>query len=794
MQPKNKRLIPLILVFWMLVKLGSYTQLLLKSLFRLFQKLFKFFGRTFVYLYPKIKSAAQKINFQIIFLIIEFLVFLKKQAKQNFKLLIEIKNSRLKLFRIKINIPKSKPKKKTKKAKLKKTPRWIFPLTVKFVSILVIFVSLFFIYSYYIFNLAHQLPSPEKLSDSAGPITTTFFDRNGNVLYRLYEDKNRSLVKLEDLPPYLIQATIAIEDKNFYKHAGIDFEGISRATLAYFKDHNLQGGSTITQQLIKNTLLTPERTFKRKLKEVVLAFWTEKLFTKQQILQMYFNEVPYGGPAWGIAAASQTYFGKPPKELTLSESAYLAGLPASPTSYSPYGSNPQSGKQRQGDVLRRMVEDGYITQEQAESAYLEQVMIKAPISEIRAPHFVMYVKELLSQKYGERVITQGGLKITTTLELGTQEMAEKVVAEEIEKLKDLDVGNGAAMVTDAKTGQVLAMVGSKNYWEGTSGKFNVTTALRQPGSAIKPVTYATAFKQGYTPGAIILDTPVTFRNEWESYSPVNYDGRFHGPVSIRTALGSSYNIPAVKMLSIVGIDKMLETAHEMGITTLQDRNRYGLSLTLGGGEVKMVDMMSVYGTFSQNGVKFDSQPILKIVDYLGNIVEDNSKPSGKKVLSTPIAYLISHILSDNKARTPAFGPVSQLVIPKHTVAVKTGTTDSKRDNWAFGFTPEYVVGAWVGNNDNSPMKPGITSGVTGATPIWNRIMVEVLKDKPDLAFTKPSEVVEGVVNGNKDLIISGISPKTLIGTKPVQTPDGKQAITYTDSFSSITTDQLPVRN
>jgi 1A family penicillin-binding protein len=687
-------------------------------------------------------------------------------------------------------------KKKKARGRPKKKPKyaWLAPLSFKLSVFLLVIAGVIFVYSYFIFNLAHQLPSPEKLADTTGPMTTTFYDRSGRVLYRLYEDKNRSLVRLEDLPSNLVNATIAIEDKNFYHHAGIDLEGVGRAVVSYVKTHRaLQGGSTITQQLIKNTLLTPDRTWERKAKEVALAFWTERLFNKQQILQMYFNEVPYGGPAWGIAAAAQTYFGKAPKDLDLAESAYIAGLPASPTSYSPYGTNPQFGKDRQREVLRRMVEDKYITQTEADVALAEQINIKSPMTEIKAPHFVMYLRSLLSQKYGERMVMQGGLKVITTLDLNIQEMAEQVVAEEIANLKELRVSNGAAMVTDAKTGQILAMVGSKNYWDETTGKFNVATADRQPGSSIKPITYATGFEQGYTPGTILLDTPVVFKNEWETYAPVNYDGRFHGAVPIRTALGSSYNIPAVKMLSIVGIDNMLKTAHAMGITTLQERDRYGLSLTLGGGEVKLVDMMTVYGTFSQNGVRFDSQPVLKITDSLGNVLEDNSMPVGKRVISSAVAYLISNILADNKARMPAFGPNSLLNIPGHTVAVKTGTTDSKRDNWCFGFTPDFVVGAWVGNNDNSTMDQRLASGVTGASPIWNKIITKLLEGKPDVAFAKPPEVIEGMIDGRKDLMIAGTKPKSIIGSRPQNSPDGKQNITFTDPFSTYTLEAQPNR-
>jgi 1A family penicillin-binding protein len=665
----------------------------------------------------------------------------------------------------------------------------LIPSPLRIAIVLLVFLVGIFLYSIYLVDIAHNLPSPEKLSSLDSPLTTEIYDRNGVLLYRLYEGKNRHLVKLDQLPDHLIQATISIEDKNFYAHSGVDLFGIVRAIATYFESGELQGGSTLTQQLIKNTLLTPDRTLQRKTKEIALAFWAEKIFNKQQILQMYFNEVPYGGPAWGIEAAAQTYFGKTSRELTLAESAYLAGLPASPTTFSPYGTNPQLGRIRQGDVLRRMVEDGYINQKQADDALKQELSILPPTQQIKAPHFVMYVRSLLAQKYGEKLVSQGGLKVITSLDINVQNAAESIVADEVAKISSLNVGNGAAMITDAKTGQILAMVGSKDYWGEADGNFNITTALRQPGSSIKPVTYVTGFKQGYSPGSILLDTPVVYRSDWEVYSPVNYDGKFHGAVSIRTALGSSYNIPAVRMLSMVGLPSMLQTASDLGITTLKDKDRYGLSLTLGGGEVKLIDMMTVYGTFAKGGLRNDATALLKVFDSDGTIMEDNTEPSGRRVLSAGQAYLITDILADNKARTPAFGPNSLLNIPGHTVAVKTGTTDSKRDNWTFGYTPEYVVGVWVGNNNNEPMDPALTSGVTGAAPIWNRLMTTLLKGRPNIAFVRPPEVVQGTTGGNKDLVISTVGPFDAQAQEkiPSKTPtvQPQNPISFTDPLSPI---------
>ncbi len=673
----------------------------------------------------------------------------------------------------------------------------LFPFSLTIGIFLSLVLIILFVYSLFLIVLAKDLPTPNQLSNFNSPLTTEFYDRNGKLLYRLYDDKNRSLINLSDLPKPLIQATIAIEDKNFYNHQGIDLLGVTRATKAYINHEPLQGGSTITQQLIKNTLLTPDRTIQRKIKEVLLAFWTERVFSKDEILQMYFNEVPYGGTAWGIAAAAQTYFDKTPSQLNLAESSYLAGLPASPTAYSPYGNNPQLGKKRQKEVLRRMVEDRYIQQQAADRAYAQELNIRKPMNDLSAPHFVMYVKQLLEDKYGPKLVSQGGLKVQTTLDLEVQQMVENIVSDEIAKLASLNVSNGAAMVTDAKTGQILAMVGSKDYNDPAGGNFNATVALRQPGSSIKPITYATAFKQGYSPGTVMLDTPVVFKNAWETYAPVNYDGQFHGPVSIRTALGSSYNIPAVKMLALIGLPSMINTARDLGITSLNEPHRYGLSLTLGGGEVKLIDMMGVYGTFSQTGMHYTPQPILAITNSNGKVVEDNQTPQGKRVLDPAIAYMITDILADNKARTPAFGPDSLLKIPGFTVANKTGTTNNKRDNWTFGYTPDFVVGVWVGNFDNSPMSPDLTSGITGAAPIWNKIITDLIQGREDVAFVKPDNLTLTTVDGNKDWVMNGLSSKTVValGRKTIKddkTNTEKESITFTDPFSTYTLD--PAQN
>lgn len=700
----------------------------------------------------------------------------------------------LKVGRTKISSYTSRLIAKIPKIKLPKSYQFSKPTANQrpFIVVTLTVFAGFTVGSLIVFALYNSnIPTPDDLLNTKEPITTEIYDKNGTLLYRFYEVQNRSLVTLDKIPKNLVNATIATEDKNFYRHFGVDFLAVARAAKSNVTHNQKQGASTITQQLIKNTLLNPDRTVARKLKEMTLAVWTEIVFSKKEILQMYFNEVPYGGTAVGAAAAAQTYFQKDVSELTLAESAYLAGLTAAPSTYSPYGNSPELGKNRQKVVLRRMAEDGYILKDEAEKAYLENLSIKPPQQSIKAPHFVMFVKNALAEKYGEKQVLGGGLKVTTTLDLDLQEKVEKIVSDEVGKLSYLNVTNGAAMVTDAKTGHILAMVGSKDYFDQNGGNYNVALALRQPGSAIKPVTYATAFKLGFSPGNLLLDIPVSFKNSWETYTPVNYDSRFHGPVTIRTALGSSYNIPAVKMLAVVSIPEMLKTAKDLGITTLQNPQNYGLSLTLGGGEVRMLDMMAVYGTFSQNGKRYDPQPVLKVTDSAGKVLEENLHPEGKQVITQEVAFMINNILSDNKARSAAFGAHSLLVIPKHTVAAKTGTTDNKRDNWTFGFTPEYVIGTWVGNNNNKPMHPSLTSGVTGAAPIWHKITSLILQNKNDVAFSKPATISEGTVDGNKDLIVKGQNTKSIIGfeKKPREGKDDKEVLTFKDPFSTYIPEQ-----
>ncbi|MEK7160448.1 MAG: penicillin-binding protein 1C [Patescibacteria group bacterium] len=593
-----------------------------------------------------------------------------------------------------------------------------------------------------------NLPEIDNLSLRNYPQTTKILDRNGKLLYQIYVDQNRTVVPLEKMPKALIQATLAIEDKNFYSHPGISLIDMGKALTRWAFTGYLQGGSTITQQLVKNTLLNPERTWQRKVKEVVLALMLESKYSKNEILEMYLNLMPYGGTAWGVEAASETYFGKNVSALTLSESAFLAGLPQSPTTYSPFGTHPELAKIRQQNVLQNMKDIGAITVEQYNEALKEEIKILSQKTEIKAPHFVFYVKDLLAKQYGLKIVEQGGLQVTTTLDLDIQEKAETIAAAEIAKVKNLQVGNAAVLITNPQTGEILAMVGSIDYFDAKNdGNVNVVLAKRQPGSAIKPVNYVAAFEEKlFSPWSVIDDSPVAYKiPDQPVYTPQNYDGRFHGRVTIRTALASSFNVPAVKVLEKVTVSKMIAMGKKLGITTWGEKSRFGLSLTLGGGEVTMLDMATVYATFANQGRKVTTMAVKKVV-FPGNAADNSPVPDkGEQVLSSKNAFLISSILADNNARSLAFGWNSQLVIPGHTVSVKTGTTDSKKDNWTVGYTPTVLVAVWVGNNNGAPMHPYLTSGVTGAAPIWNLVMKEMLKNKQDEPLIPPENMVKVAV-------------------------------------------------
>lgn len=572
------------------------------------------------------------------------------------------------------------------------------------------------------------VPFPTKLSSDDIPVSTKLLDRNGKLIYEIYADKRRTPISLSEIPDHVKKATIAIEDKDFYKHQGFSISGMFRAVYKIAFRQKLEGGSTITQQLVKNSLLTQERTIIRKVREFILTLVVEGIYTKDQILGMYLNQIPYGSTAYGIESASELYFDKPAKDLSLAEAALLVGLPAAPSRYSPFGSHPELAVERQKQVLTNMVKEGYISQEQMDDALKEKLKF-AEISPPKAPHFALWVKEQLAEKYGEKTVEKGGLRVTTTLDLDLQEFAQDAVATEVAKLKKQDVGNGAAIVTKPATGEILAMVGSKDYFaDDEDGKVNVTLAQRQPGSSIKPINYALALKdEKITAATAFIDAPSCFAVVGqELYCPKNYDNTFHGLVQARFALGNSFNIPAVKVLALNGVANLVDFAKKMGLSTLSDPDNYGLSLTLGGGEVRPIDMAEAFGVFANQGIKEPLIAITKVTDWKGNVLEEKDlskiELSGERILDTGVTFLVSHILLDNNARTQAFGESSQLVVKSHPeVSVKTGTTNDRRDNWTVGFTKDIVVVSWVGNNDNHPMG-GAVSGVSGASPIWNKII------------------------------------------------------------------------
>lgn len=626
--------------------------------------------------------------------------------------------------------------------------KWDRPTILKYLGLTALFGTLGAIFIMLIMFawFARSLPDPNKIVRREG-FSTKILDREGGTLYELYQDYNRVPINLSEVPLQLQQATIAIEDKDFYSHQGFSAWGMIRGALRGITRGRAQGGSTLTQQLVKNVLLSSERSLPRKFKELVLSMQIESKFSKDEILQMYLNEAPYGGTAIGIASASQRYFGLDPKDLDLTQSAILAGMPQAPSRYSPYGSDGQAYVARTTAVLRRMREDGYISKEEEEAALsrLPTMEFKEQSASLKAPHFVFYVKDQLVELLGETMVEEGGYTVTTTLDLELQEFAQNTVKEEIEKLEAVHVTNGSALVMNPQNGEILSMVGSKDYFAPDyDGKVNVVMSMRQPGSAIKPVTYATAFAKGYSPSSMLLDVPTKFPGgvAGEFYEPRNYDGKFNGPIQLRFALGSSLNIPAVKLLSLVGLKDMLQTAYDMGFESLapsvENMKRFGLSVTLGGGEVRLFEMVHAYSVFANGGERVEPVSILKVVKDGKTLYE--AKPAKKqRVLTEEVAFLVNHVLHDNNARLLTFGANSFLNMSGRSIAVKTGTTNDKRDNWTVGWSTGAVVGVWVGNNDNTPMKE-VASGVTGASPIWRKIMLKTWEGYKGVDFKPPSGV------------------------------------------------------
>ncbi len=616
----------------------------------------------------------------------------------------------------------------------------ILPLSLAALGIGFIFIFLVFTW------FAKDLPAPGKLSQVTGS-SNVFLDRNGQVLFEMYKDKNRIPVSGKEISNYLKEATVAIEDKNFYKHSGISQTGILRSIFSILFRRKVQGGSTITQQLIKNVLLDSRQTIPRKIKEWIMAYSVEKKYTKDQILEMYLNEAPYGGTYWGVGSSAMAYFGKQPKDLNLLESAILAGIPQNPPYYSPYIGAKDAWKGRAKDVLRRMREDKYITKDQEKKtlADLEKYKFSSPKAAINGPHFVFYVKDQIEREFGSKLFDQG-IKIKTTVSKEVQDAVEKIVKDEIKNLKGYNATNAAVVILDSRTGEILAMVGSYDYNDEKFGKFNAALGLRQPGSSVKPIAYSVALEKGYTASTPIMDVQTVFPDQGgKEYIPVNYDGKFHGPVQLRFALGNSFNIPAVKLTAMIGIRDFMQKAYEMGLSdfapTDASLKRFGLSISLGGGETTLVDLTSAYSVFAAGGIKREISSYIEIKDYKGKKIYSQVKAKEQRVISPEVAFIISHILSDNNAREIEFGLNSYLNVPGKTVAVKTGTTNDKRDNWAVGYTSSITIGVWVGNNDNSPMNPNIASGATGASPIWYNIMRKLLNP----SFSKKEKYTDGIM-------------------------------------------------
>lgn len=620
------------------------------------------------------------------------------------------------------------------------------------------------IFIIFILWLSRDLPNPNQLMDREVAQSTKIYDRTGeNIIYEISGEQRRTLVKLEDIPDYAKNATIAIEDKNFYKHGGFSVWAMLRTAVTNVIYRRSAGGSTLTQQFIKNAVLTNEKRISRKLKELILAYRLEQKFSKDEILQMYLNEIPYGSNAYGIEAASQKYFGKSSRDLTLAEAATLAALPQSPSRYSPYGPNKDILLGRKNYILDVMTEQGYLLEEERDLAKQEEIVFKGRDNNMTAPHFVMYIKSVLSEKYGEKTVEQGGLKIYTTLDLYKQKIAEEIITE---KTKDYPVkfnANNAALVSiDPKTGEILAMVGSRDYFDDSiDGQVNVTIRSRQPGSSIKPLVYAALFEKGYTPSTLLYDVITNFStNPSDPYTPKNYDGAEHGPVTIKKALAGSLNIPAVKAIYLAGINTVIDLAENMGYTTFSERSRFGLALVLGGGEVKMIEHVNAYSAFARDGKMSPIVSILKVEDKDGRIIEE-IKTTEKKVLNSQTARMINNILSDNEARSYVFGNRNYLNLGNRPAAVKTGTTNSFHDAWTVGYTPSLVTGVWVGNSDNKPMS-GKADGSVLAAPIWQEFMSKVLGDAPIEYFKEPDDYTSSkpILNGQLEYLEISVNKET----------------------------------
>lgn len=654
-------------------------------------------------------------------------------------------------------------------------------------------IGFFGVGSVVLWAAALTVPDLESFEKRKVEQSTKIYDRTGEVLlYDLHENIQRTVVPFSEISRHIKNASVAIEDAEFYEHKGVKLTAIIRATLVNLGSLGFtQGGSTITQQVVKNSLLTSEKTIARKIKEWALALKLEQKISKEEILELYLNETPYGGSVYGVEEASHAFFGKSAADVELAEAAYLASLPQAPTYYSPYGNHQEELENRKNLVLSRMKSSGFITDKEYDDAKTEVVeFMPQRTAGIRAPHFVFFVREYLESKYGERALDERGFRVITTLDAELQARAEEIVYKfAIENEEKFNAENAGLVALDPKTGQVLVMVGSRDYFdENIDGNFNVTLSHRQPGSAFKPFVYATAFDRGYTPDTVVFDVKTQFSTlcepddltseDDECYSPVNYDGEFIGPVTFRNALAQSINVPSVKALYLAGLEPSLKFAKDMGITSLTDISQYGLTLVLGGGEVSLLELTSAYGVFAAEGMRNPDARILRIEDSDGSVLEEFTKHP-VRVLDEDVARMISDVLSDNEARAPAFGQYSALYFPGKDIAAKTGTTNDFRDAWIVGYSPTIAVGAWAGNNDNSPMEKKVAGFIVA--PMWNTFMGEVLEKLPNEHFTPPpivndedfKPILRGLWRGGTSYTIDTFTGKLATAFTPPETREEK---------------------
>ncbi len=659
------------------------------------------------------------------------------------------------------------------------------------------------------FYFTYDLPRPEKFAESPFIQSTKIYDRTGRVLlYDIYGEEKRAIVPFDQISDNLKKAVLTSEDNRFYEHSGLDFLGIARSVFINLRpDSKLVGGSTITQQLIRSVYLTNQKTITRKIREIILSVELERRYSKDQIFDWYLNKVPFGSNTYGVEAASQTYFNKSAKNLSLAQSATLAALLPAPSYYSPYGSHQDLLLQKKDHILERMEQSGYINKEQLAEAKKERLEFADNLISIKAPHFVMYVKKYLEDKYGDEFLKEKGLRVYTTLDWELQEYAQKVVDEADKTNTQFNAHNAALVAINPKNGEILSLIGSKDYFKESypkkcedvasatclfNPKFDVATlGLRQPGSSFKPFVYATALKKGYTPLTALWDAKTEFNPNCPAeassqkdyygqacYHPQNYDEKNRGMVTLRSSLSQSLNVPSVKILYLAGLQDSIKTSRDMGITTLNEPNRYGLSLVLGGGEVTLLEMVSAYGVFAADGLKTSPVSILRVEDAQGNVIEKNTKEASK-VLDSQVARQISDILSDNNARAPMFGTYSALYFPDQQVAAKTGTTQYFNDAWTIGYTPFASVGVWVGNNNNESINK--KTGIGLAAPIWRKIMEKLMEKNPREDFKKPESiqsnnpVLMGVFPENEPLhnilhYINKNNPQSTDGINPGSDP------------------------